>query len=338
MKKSGLLLCLLIFLILVSACTPAEENTDPTLAAIVETELAAIQQATEALPTPAQTLVQQVTSTQTAEILPTETIVAVTPTETPDYTPTPETRIPAREWTRWPIIPVVSETAKQIYLQGLEMGNNPNVFSTIGDCQSEPNVFLGIYETSRYALGAEDVYLQETIDHFYGSFSRQSLAVRDGLSAPSALSVMWADPQFCAGDETPVTCELRTSHPSIMFINLGTNWRAGASADEYEKYLRQIVEQVIDNGTVPILSTKADNVEGDYSINKATAQVAYDYDIPLWNFWLAADSLPGHGLDGSRDGVYLTPDGWDRRNITGIKVLDAVWRELKSAAGEGQAQ
>ena len=340
MKKPGWFICLLIFVLLVSACTPVvetvEDDTDATLAVIVETELASVQQATETSQVPTIAPVVQVTETPMVVLPPTETTVSLPPTETPDYTPTPDTRIPPREWSRWPIIPEVSETAKQIYQQGLEMGNNPRVYSTIGDCQSEPNVFLGIYETERYAFGAEDAYLQETIDYFYGSFSRQSLAVRDGLSAPSALSVMWADPQYCASDETPVTCELRSSHPSIMFINLGTNWRAGASADEYEKYLHQIVEQVIQNGTVPILSTKADNVEGDYSINKATAQVAYDFDIPLWNFWLAADSLPGHGLDGSRNGVYLTPDGWDRRNITGIKVLDAVWRELSAAGSEGQ--
>ena len=329
MRKSGLITGLFLLTLIFSACTGTQTLVETVEISEEETAIPT-QQETEIIPEPSQLEVQQSTATMTAEVLPTQTVQQITPTMTPDYTATPDTRIPPREWSRWPILPEVSERAKEIYLEGLEKGNNANVFSTIGDCQSEPNVFLGIYETSRYALGVEDAYLQETIDHFYGSFSRQSLAVRDGLSAPSALSVMWADPQYCAADETPVTCELRTSKPSIMFINLGTNWRAGASADEYEKYLRQIVEQVIENGTLPILSTKADNVEGDYSINRATVQVAYDYDIPLWNFWLAADSLPGHGLDGSRDGVYLTPDGWDRRNITGIKVLDAVWRALVS--------
>ena len=118
----------------------------------------------------------------------------------------------------------------------------------------------------------------------------------------------------------------------IVFVNLGTNWRADASADAYETYLRKIVDEIIASGAVPILTNKADNVEGDHSINLATAQVAYDYDIPLINFWLAADPLPNHGLDPARSDVYLTPDAWDVRNFVALRTLDTVWRALSAAA------
>ena len=66
----------------------------------------------------------------------------------------------------------------------------------------------------------------------------------------------------------------------LIFINLGIVWRESPSANKYEDYLSQIVEWVIASGAVTILSTKADNVEGDNNINLATARVAYDYDIP----------------------------------------------------------
>jgi hypothetical protein len=223
------------------------------------------------------------------------------------------------------VLPTVSGIALEIYQTGLKQGNDPHVFSSIGDCQSEPEVFLGIYETNRYWLGQGYEYLQLTIDFYRGSFSRKSLAVRDGMSAPSALSPQWADKNACNANENPVQCELRTSKPSIIFINLGTNWKPGASAKRYEEYLRQIVKLAIDNGTLPILSTKADNIEGDHSINRATANVAHDFDIPLWNFWLAAQSLPNGGLDPDRENVYLSfPDGWDRRNFTGLETLDTI--------------
>ena len=162
------------------------------------------------------------------------------------------------------------------------MGNDPHVFSTVGDCQSAPNVFLGIYESDRSPIGAEaapsadNANLLQTVRYYAGSFSRQSLAVRDGLSAPSALSPLWSDQASCQPDENPVQCELRVRKPSVMFVNLGTNWKAGASADRYEAYLRQIVDLMIAHGTLPILSTKADNVEGDHSLNLATAKVAHD--------------------------------------------------------------
>ncbi len=198
----------------------------------------------------------------------------------------------------------------------------------IGDCQSVPEVFLGIYETDWYWLGDDYSYLQETIDAYPGSFSHESLAVKGGMSTSTALSPLWADQEKCSNNESPVECELRDYQPGIVFINLGTNWRADASTVPYEKYLRQIVDIVINHGTLPILLTKADNIEGDYSINLITAKVAYDYDVPLVNFWMAAQFLKNKGLDESTNYIYLTPDGWDRRNFVALESLDAIRRQI----------
>lgn len=297
--------------ILLAACSSAAA---PTQLPAQPTITARPSETTTALPDP--TMLPALTDTP-----------APTSTSGPSATPTPDVRPLPREWAGWPVVPTLSARAAEIYRVGVANGNHPNVVSVIGDCQSEPNVFLGIYTTDRYALG-DQTQLQETIDFYHDSFSQQSAAVRDGLSAPSALSPLWADPQVCQSNENPVSCELRLRKPAIMFINLGTNWKAGASADRYGEYLRQIVDLVIANGTLPVLSTKADNVEGDHSLNQMTAQVAYEYDIPLWNFWLAADTLPNHGLDGERENVYLTPDGWNRRNFTALQTLDALRRAL----------
>jgi len=260
---------------------------------------------------------------------------SLTPTPTLTPTATLDARLKPRDWAAWPVVPTVSARAREIYLQGVVQGVTPRTFSVVGDCQSEPAVFLGIYATDRYYLTSDYQYLQETIDDFRSSFSHKSVSVRDGLSAPSALSPLWTDPQVCQPDENPVQCELRLYKPMLVFINLGTVWREGASADKYEKYLREIVDLVITSGAVPILSTKADNVEGDHSLNLATARVAYDYDIPLWNFWAAADYLPNHGLDPERNDIYLTPDAWDVRNFVALRTLDAIWRELKTANDPG---
>jgi|YNPNPStandDraft_1061719.scaffolds.fasta_scaffold22987_4 hypothetical protein len=314
---------------LITACQSvavSDDNQQQTMSAAIETISFGITQSVTARPSPSSTAVPVLFE---ASITPPETVTpAVSLTPMPTFTPTPDTRPDPRQWASWPVVPTVSERAKQVYQDGLNEGNDPKSVSVIGDCQSEPNVFLGIYATDRYILGDDYQYLQETIDYYRESFSRRSFGVRDGLSAPSALSTLWADPQNCLSGETPVTCELRAHKPAILFINLGTNWKPGASAKAYEDYLRQIVEQVIANGTLPILSTKADNIEGDHSLNLATARVAYDYDIPLWNFWLAADSLPNHGLDANRENIYLTPEGWDRRNFTALQTLDAIRRSL----------
>jgi hypothetical protein len=308
---------------LASCVTMSAKKTDDieTQPAVMTAEKKAVAYAVETMQaglTKTMTFGPQQTATATP--IPSETPApSVTPSPTLDSRPDPT------HWSEWPVVPTISGIAKEIYQKGIQKGNDPHIFSAIGDCQSEPDVFLGIYETKRYWLGQGYEYLQDTINFYNGSFSRKSLSVRDGMSAPSALSPQWADKSQCNTNETPVECELRVRKPSIIFINLGTNWKPGASAKRYEQYLRQIVQAVIDHGTLPILSTKADNVEGDQSINRATANVAHDFDIPLWNFWLSAQSLPNGGLDPKRDNIYLSfPDGWDRRNFTALETLDAI--------------
>ncbi len=270
------------------------------------------------------------TETFTSTLMASETPTLVF-TSTQTLTPTADTRPLPRNWSSWPIIPAASARAAQIYREGLQNGLTAHTFTAVGDCQSAPGVFMGIFGTDRNPIGADSPALLETIELFRDSFNHDSAAVRDGLSAPSALDPLWADPKRCDPTESPVACELRLYKPTIVFVNLGTNWKAGASADAYEGYLRKIVDLIITNGSVPILTNKADNVEGDHSLNLATAKVAYDYDIPMMNFWLAADRLPNHGLDPARDNIYLTPAGWDVRNNVALRTLDSVWRSLQAA-------
>jgi hypothetical protein len=309
-------LCLSVAALLLAACATATPAQVSAITRPPDTVTAA--------PAPTQTPTPLPRVSPTATLRPSITPI---PTVTSTITATTDTRLDPYYWSTWPIVPTVSGVAAQIYQRGIAGGNDPHVFSVVGDCQSAPNDFMGIYETNRYNLGNYP-YLQETIDYFKGSFSRQSLAVHDGMSAPTALTPLWADKDACHSDESPVACELRVRKPSIMFVNLGTNWLPGASADIYGKYLRQVVDLIIANGTLPVLSTKADNVEGNQGINKVTAQIAHDYDIPLMNFWAAAQQLPNGGLDPNRNNVYLSTDGWDRHSFSALETLDALRRVL----------
>lgn len=159
------------------------------------------------------------------------------------------------------------------------------------------------------------------------------------------LSPLQADPAVCRGGENPVTCELRVNQPSIVLISMET-WWAKKPAQEYEKYMRQILDLVIAQKVLPILATKADNLEEDFSVNLTLARLAYEYDIPLWNFWKAVQPLPNHGL--TQDGFHLTNDsqrpddpqrlsdpaawnfGWTVRNVTALQAIDAVWRQASA--------
>ncbi|MDZ4671784.1 MAG: SGNH/GDSL hydrolase family protein [Phototrophicales bacterium] len=240
-------------------------------------------------------------------------------------------------WQTLPVIPTVSDTTREIYQRGIEMGNNPNAFGKVGDCQNVHSYFLGVFDTpEEYALGEDYAYLQEAIDHFSGSFIRNSEAVDNGFNVASVLSPLWSSSR-CEPDENPNECENRQHNPSIVIISMET-WWTGEDPQIYEDYLAETVEYWINEGVVPILATKADNLEGDHGINRAIANVARRYDIPLWNFWLAVQSAPNGGL---ADGFHLTfarnffndPErmqaGWVIRNLTALQSLDAVWRGVQ---------
>ena len=275
------------------------------------------------------------TAASTDENSPTDEVsVTETPTEvTPEPTPIPivDNRLPPEQWQQWPVVPELTGREKEIYLRGLSLGNDPNSFSKVGDCQAIKEVLMGIYDLNRYSLAESDTYLQETIDNFAGSFNRDGQGVRGGFNTAAVLSPLWADPTVCQAGENPIECEDRTHNPSFVIISLEVWWE-GRTVERYEDYMRQIIDFYIEQGVVPILSTKADNVEGGHRINLATAQLAYEYHIPLWNFWLAVQPMPNHGIDPNRDGFHISYDAWTVRSFTALQALDAVWRGVRDDA------
>jgi len=233
--------------------------------------------------------------------------------------------LPPELWMEWPVIPIVSERAKEVFRNGLAQGNNPKAFSIIGDCQSEPQLFLGVYDTDQYQLPADSHNLQETIMHFSGSFSRWGPAVIDGGTPATVLARSWSSQNGCGSGEIPLVCELRIHKPVIVFVNLGTHW-----TDRNPEYLRQIVSIILEHGAVPILATKADNLEGNNANNIEMARIAMEYGVPLWNFRATVQELPHDGLDPVKQGgyMYLTEEGLVRRRLSALQVLDSVWRGL----------
>jgi len=248
-----------------------------------------------------------------------------TPTYSPDI------------WQNESVIPEPNNRILEIYRTGLQLGNNKHAFSKIGDCGSTPTWFLGDFDRGSrfYSLGKYD-YLNDVIAYYQGSFDRTSLAAQSGFNASSVLTPLWSDKTQCFANETPLACEYRVHKPVIAFITLGANDVYHLEA--FEPQMRKIIQFSIDHGVIPILSTKPDNIEQNHQINLTIARLAYEYQIPLWNYWLAMQPLPNHGLQ--EDGVHITwsanhfddPNnlqaGWPVRNLTALQVLDSVWRFL----------
>jgi len=255
------------------------------------------------------------------------TIQAPTPTLAPDA------------WKHMPIAPVVSSRMIALYQAGLAAGRDPNRFSKIGDCQNITTYFLASFDNPKeYQLGSQYGYLQSTIDHFAGSWSRQSLATKGGENVASALTPFWSDPKKCNSGETPIACEIRVNNPSIVTVSFEESWNGNLVI--YNEDLRKVVEYILSQHVVPILATRAEVPGSENSINEVVTRIAYDYQVPLWNFWTATNPLPSHGL--VADGFHLTQGrdlfvfnntadmeaGWTWRNLTALEAIDSVYRTV----------
>ncbi len=235
-------------------------------------------------------------------------------------------------------LPVVSQRAREIYQYGLTGGNQANVFARLGDCHSSTPGFLGAFDTpSKYRLGPY-TNLQDVITYYAGAFSHPNQTAYSGLNMGSFFSPLWANPDFCRGAENVMDCEYRLDKPSVIFISVGT-LNMQSPAEEFERFVRPIVEFWINKGVVPILNTKADDIEGDDRFNIVMRKLAREYDLPLWDFSVVARTLPNNGLQSDNvhlyDGEPYFDDptqmltGWTIRNLTGLQALDAVWRGLQ---------
>ncbi len=280
----------------------------------------------------------------TAAALPTltPTIPPVLPTPTVPPAPAVPTARPtpgADGWKELPVIPTVSQTAREIYAQGQSLGRQPQAFSKVGDCESRTVWFLGDFDLGPkyYNLGPYAA-LQDTVDYYQGSFGRLSQVARPGFTVASMLSPLWADRKECEPNESPLACEYRQHNPALALISVGTN--DVARPDGFEKNLRAVIEQTLEAGIVPVLATKADNLEGNHHLNATIARLALEYDLPLWNFWRAVQDLPGQGLQEDRAHLTWSPNdyadaanlkrAWPVRNLTALQVLDALRQELSA--------
>jgi hypothetical protein len=237
-------------------------------------------------------------------------------------------QLPAEAWKDWPVLPFeVSAEMRALYQGGLRKGTNPGAFSVIGDCQSQPEVFMGMYDTEPRSLRLLPANLRDTARNFTGSFGRVSPTVRDGITAGAVLWNEWAKNyqggRVCQPGESPLTCELRINKPSIVFIHIGTHWES-----RNERYLTLIIETIKEHGAVPVMVTKADNREKDERINLQSVRVAQEQGIPVWNFWASVQGTPNGGLEDGSD-MYLNEQAMEIHRISALQVLDLIWRGAK---------
>ena len=257
----------------------------------------------------------------------------------------------------YPILPELTAHARQIFEVGMELGNNPQVFSKVGDCMTASPDFLTVFGAGEYDLG-ENAVLQDVVDYFAGtpargegfeedSFTNPGLATTSGFNTASVLDSIWSNINWCEVGESPLACEYRLSRPAFAVIMFGTNDVFFTTPALFDYNLRMIVLESIDKGIVPVLNTfptRPEFPEVSLLLNQIIIDVSQDYDLPLINLWLALEDLPNGGVDqdetihltvpedGTSTGVFsedTLQTGYTVRNLVTLQALDILLRELE---------
>lgn len=291
---------------------------------------------------------------ETADALATALLLTGTPA--PLGEPTPTLAPVLQSSVTYPFISGVTQHAHEIFLRGRELGNRPNVFSKIGDSITESAVFLNPIGNRAYFLYDHYAYLQPVVDYFsteaargrFNSFNNPSLAAKTNWRARAVFSPISANAELCNPGEPPLMCEYRLVRPAVALIMLGTNDVPYTPFDEYEADMRRVIEYSIERGVIPVLSTIPHLEREGLSIraeqlNDIIIQLAQEYDVPLWDFYGALNTLPNQGV--GEDGIHPTwapvghsanftspylDYGMTIRNLMALQVLDVVWREVIS--------
>lgn len=253
----------------------------------------------------------------------------------------------ARNTNRTVLPAYMSTTArgKTLLQAALKAGRDPRMYTIAGDSNAAWGLVPGLLVGGQINVPARYPTLRGTIARYDAALVRQSVAVGGGFRVADMFDAAFdRKPTICAPDEGVYVCELRLSKASIVFIQLGTGdrfvWR------DYETTLRRMIDTAIASNVLPILFTKADEMEQYQGgapmgyINDVIRRLAAEYQVPWVDFFAATRPLPTipnpklpdrpfiqHGLH-DEWGYYfhLTEEGRTLKLICMLQMLDVVTR------------
>jgi hypothetical protein len=271
-------------------------------------------------------------------------------------------RIVARLQQTPTFINFTTENVKTIYARGKALGMRPQVFTRMGDSDSDQGAFLRPLgmgpHPGYYCDFGEYSNLQETLDYYSSvppqegidnSFDRVTLTAHRGFSTTSVFDTWWATSQSekCEVGETPLDCEYRLVQPASAFILFGLIDVQVFTPEEYKANMTAIIEQSIDAGVIPVLTTflvLEENPKQDWRtallFDDVLLDLADEYQIPLINMWRELQDLPNKGISADQVHLGYPPSGFcdftgtqNRyggvlRNFLTLTALDTLRQEV----------
>ena len=255
-----------------------------------------------------------------------------------------------------PILPMITSqlhaSIKRIFARGQELGNDPAVFAKVGDCMTDAYFMDGLgtgnYDLGRYSdLDGVIRYFSAPVPgETTNSFTTVSQASYSGLTANTVLSGEFTSVKgagVCQENESMLRCEYRLHKPSYAIIMLGFSETQLMEVRDFDILMRKVVQQSIERGVIPILSTFPEN-QGRKQVsrlmNKAIVEIGHAFGVPVINLDRALYSLPDHGVD-SLSHLTIAPVGtsnftgvglrygMNMRNLLTLQALDIVWKDLQ---------
>ena len=237
---------------------------------------------------------------------------------------------------RDPAVPSLSKAEtgylRQIFRQGLAMGNHPRSFIKVGDSISWTPLYLQGISCKEEKLDGRS-WLKPTIKWFRAlrlpawasdsdcggddPFGRDSTATRPYQPSQWPMTTPPTYPEglpadtHCDPSEAPLQCEEGLLLPSIALVMIGTNdAQIGVDSSEVRENVREIVTWLKGRGTIPVLSTippRLDTPERTASAKAYNAEIrdlGASERVPLIDLYRAfrARSMTGEGM--SADGVH----------------------------------
>ena len=218
------------------------------------------------------------------------------PTPDPDPAPAPEgpARYPADRLVS-PLTPFAVDALRAVIAAAPD--RDDHIFSKVGASATVSASYLHCFAGDAIDLDGRPV--QPAIDWFLDGeidgvtpFERQSETTVVGWHAGRAL----------AGDPSPLQREIDAANPRFATIQYGTNDVGIVSLDTYGDNLLTVVDTLLEQGVIPVLSTvmpRGDSAVQDAKIpafNTAVRAVAQARQIPLVDLHLAIRDLPNQGL------------------------------------------
>jgi lysophospholipase L1-like esterase len=236
--------------------------------------------------------------------------------------------------------PIPREVGDAMRAIAARAARRDDVLAKIGDSITVSTSFLQCFAGTRVDLGGRDA-LRATIDHFIAGdaggsdpFTRVSLAAGVGWTASRAIT----------GDPSPLAQELAAVTPRFAAVMYGTNDVGFVDYDAYARNMAAIVDALVANGTVPLLSSippRDDDASADRRVpiyGSLVRALAASRGVPFVDFHGELLPIPDHGLAG--DGVHpqasslgacvLTDAGLQEaanvRNLITLEQLDRARR------------